>query len=155
MNPTLQLNEKAIGHLNQTRKWAKFLAILGLISSFFIALSGLFIGSVMAYLSTVEDYSYEGGGLGDMGLELVTWMYYIMAAVCLVIAAVYFLIHFNLYRFAEQLKTAINFSKNDILENSFKYLKRFYKINGILVITVFGIYLLAFVIAAITGVALS
>ncbi len=153
MNPSLQLTERAIGHLNQTRKWAKFLAILGLISSFIMALSGLFIGSIMAYLST-EDYTSTGGDFGTMGIQLASGMFYVMAAVCLVIAAVYFLIHFNLYRFAEQLKTAIDYSNNDTLENSFKYLKRFYEINGILVIAVFGIYILAVLIAFFTGVAL-
>lgn len=138
MNSSLQLTEIAISHLNQTRKWANFLAIFGFITSGLLAIVALSIGSIMATLP-----SYNNSlGLESIGTGMITVIYLALAGVC-------FLIYLYLYRFSNKLKGAINSGDAVQLEESFKNLKLYYKANGIILIVILGIYLLTLLIGLI------
>jgi hypothetical protein len=134
----------AISHLNQTRKWANFLAIIGFISCGFLVLIALFLGSLMAIMPSYDDTL----GLEAFGSGIVTAIY-------LVLAGVGFLIYLYLYRFSDKLKKAINSGDSSELEESFKNLKLYYKLNGIIIIAVLGIYVLAIIIGIVAAAALS
>lgn len=144
MSVPLQLSEVAISHLNQTRKWANFLAIVGFISCGFLVLIALFLGSLMAIMPSYDDTL----GLEAFGSGIVTAIY-------LVLAGVGFLIYLYLYRFSDKLKKAINSGDSSELEESFKNLKLYYKLNGIIIIAVLGIYVLAIIIGIVAAAALS
>jgi hypothetical protein len=144
MSVPLQLSEVAISHLNQTRKWANFLAIIGFISCGFLVLIALFLGSLMAIMPSYDDTL----GLEAFGSGIVTAIY-------LVLAGVGFLIYLYLYRFSDKLKKAINSGDSSELEESFKNLKLYYKLNGIIIIAVLGIYVLAIIIGIVAAAALS
>ncbi|MGB0255015.1 MAG: DUF5362 family protein [Flavobacteriaceae bacterium] len=87
-------------------------------------------------------------GLGTVGSGMFTFIYLILAGVC-------FLIYLYLYRFAKKLKVAINSNDSTQLEESFKNLKLYYKINGIIIIVFFGIYVLAALFGIIAALAIS
>lgn len=144
MSVPLQLSEVAISHLNQTRKWANFLAIIGFISCGFLVFIALFLGSLMAIMPSYDDTL----GLEAFGSGIVTAIY-------LVLAGVGFLIYLYLYRFSDKLKKAINSGDSSELEESFKNLKLYYKLNGIIIIAVLGIYVLAIIIGIVAAAALS
>lgn len=143
MNTSLQLTEMAISHLNQTRKWANFLAIIGFISCGLLVIGALIFGTIM---SSYLDFGDEFTGMLSSGS--LTIIYLILAGIC-------FLIYLYLYRFAKKLKVAINSNNSAYLEESFKNLKLYYKINGIIIIVVFGIYVLAALFGIIAALAIS
>lgn len=146
MNTSLQLTEMAMSHLNQTRKWANFLAIIGFISCGFLVLLAFFLGSIMSFLPNYDNVT--SASFGAVGSGIFTFIYLILAGIC-------FLIYLYLYRFAKKLKIAINSNDNAQLEESFKNLKLYYRINGIIIIVVFGIYVLAALFGIFAALAIS
>ena len=89
-------------HLSEAAKWARFLAIVGMIFLVMMILAGVF-GSAMLF-STMGgmDDNYGGGtGMGAYGSG-------IMAAYLVVIAVIYFFPLLFTLRFANKMRTALN-----------------------------------------------
>lgn len=137
LNADLQIDAISHAHLYETAKWATFLAILGFIGSGIVALVAVFAGTFLGALGS----SPYGGGSALIGAGFVTTIY-------LVIAAIYFFMSLFLFRFATKMKTALNTTDQESLNNSFLNLKNLYKMMGILTI----IYLAILVLALIFGV---
>ena len=122
-------------YLNETSKWAKFLAILGFIGIGFIVLAALFAGAFL------------GSDAGRMGMRnaefplspaVITLLY-------LLFAVIYFFPVYYLYNFAVKMKNSLLSGDSALMRESFKNLKSHYKYIGILTIVVISLYILGII----------
>lgn len=124
----LEINQTAASYLSDTRKWANFVAIIGFVMTGLLVLVGFAFGSLMSDIPNSEALPVNFSGA--FGLIYV------------VMGLLYFVPTFYLYRFASNTRAAL-LNKDDIsLEEALKYLMRFFKFIGILLIIVMSIYAL-------------
>ena len=121
----LTISPLASGYLNETSKWAKFLAIVGFCMVGLIVIGALFAGTLLSSL---------GAGLPGSGF-MITVIY-------LAIAVVYFFPIYYLFRFASRIRPALTTKSPQELESAFENLKSHYKYIGILMIITLSIYIL-------------
>ncbi|MBS1587583.1 MAG: hypothetical protein JSS82_18770 [Bacteroidetes bacterium] len=130
----LEVDEVAKSHLLETARWGKFLAIVGFIIIGLMVLLGLFGGMAAS--------SFGGGGLlgGLSGVSLL--LFYLL------IAALYFYPCFTLYRFASNMKPAINTMNRQQFNSALGNMKALFQYMGIMTIIMLSLYgiLLIFVI---------
>lgn len=145
MNQEMGLTNAARGHLMETAKWAKFLAIVGFIMIGILVIVAFSLGGIM---SSIPEFS-EVPGMADMGGAFITVMY-------LFIALLYFFPTLYLYRFATKTQTALAGSNAEGLGSGLENLKSTFKFMGIIMAIFIGLYALIFlfaIIAALTGLA--
>lgn len=135
----LEVDEVAKSHLLETARWGKFLAIVGFVAISLMVIFALFAGTAMS--------SFGGGGLfgglGGVGLLLLY----------LVIAALYFYPCFTLFRFATNMKPAINTMNREQFNTALRNMKALFQYMGIMTIIVLSLYgiILLFVIVGFAG----
>lgn len=141
-NPNgLELNHYSVVYLRETRKWAKFLAILLFIGAGLMVLVGIFgisMGSMMSNNAGMGMNPFFTGGPIFMVLFIAMSLLYLIPA--------YYLMQFSNY-----MKRALQSQDNRTLELAFKNLKSHYKFIGILAIIMIGVYLIGFLVAGIVG----
>jgi len=125
--------------LKEAAKWTTFLAILGYIGISFMVLAAIFMLISGASMSSYNRLMPMGGGA-------------FFALFYLIFAALYFIPINYLYKFASNMKMAIDANNQANLTKSFEYLKSHYKFIGVLTIVVISIYILIFVGVMIMGV---
>lgn len=132
----MELTAQAITSLNETRKWATFLSILGFISIGFMILgmvAMLFVGNLIPM------------PMGSMGAGPI------MAISFLIVIAIMFFPVYFLFQFASYAKKAIATRNQGDLETSMGYLRNHYRFMGILAIIFISIYILIFVFAGLAA----
>jgi hypothetical protein len=150
----LALDQESIGHLTETARWGKFLAIVGFVMCGLIAIFSFFIGSIFASaltagssFSNLPRESAGAGALGALGGVFFTAIY-------LVFAALYFFPCLFLYNFSVRMKTALNTNDQVKLNQSLKAQKILFRYVGILTIVLVSTYgvllLIVGVIAALS-----
>jgi hypothetical protein len=127
--PVLRLNDNSIVYLNEIRKWAKFLSILGFIGVGIIVLLALSIGSIMNLISALSPTPLP------VSPFFLTVFY-------LLIALLYFFPVLFLYRFSTKMKIALEERNETELTDSFSNLKSMFKFMGVMAIVILSIYLL-------------
>jgi hypothetical protein len=127
--PVLRLNDHSIVYLNEIRKWAKFLSILGFIGVGIIVLLALSIGSIMNLISALSPTPLP------VSPFFLTVFY-------LLIALLYFFPVLFLYRFSTKMKIALEERNETELTDSFSNLKSMFKFMGVMAIVILSIYLL-------------
>lgn len=137
-NFELQFNESAKGFLKEAAKWAYFLSILGYIGIGFLVLIAVFAGSIFAKVGSVNPGM---GALAGMGW-LVSAMYIIMAAI-------YFFPIYYINQFASKSKLALQTNDSQTLATSFEYLKSHYKFFGIISMVIIGLYVIVIFFACL------
>jgi MFS family permease len=133
----IELTPDSITYLSETRKWAKFLAILGFVSMGFLVIFGFFFGTFFSELSGQET-------------ELPFPSFFI-GFFYLIMAVLYFFPILYLYQFSSLIKKALNYRSKDQLSLAFKSLKSHYRFIGIMTIVIFGFYILILLVAMIVG----
>ncbi|MGZ2370963.1 hypothetical protein ACXR6G_14360 [Ancylomarina sp. YFZ004] len=128
----LVLEIQAEVFLRETRKWAKFLSIVGFIFIAALASIGIFAASSMMSAYT----AFPVGGL---------------AFFYLIILGLYFFPLYYLLKFANTAKEALNSRNTQTLTESMKYIKSHYKFVGILTIVMLALYPIGIIIAIIVG----
>jgi hypothetical protein len=134
------LLEDAQSFLLQSGKWARFLGVIGFISSAFIALVGLFFGTIMTALTHLQPTSATalpmafGGAMG---------FFYILIAVFNFFVALY------LYHFGARVKQGILYQDAAEVTQGLGKLKSMFKLLGITTIVMLALYALIFVIVII------
>ncbi|MBC5838295.1 hypothetical protein [Flavobacterium muglaense] len=135
------LNEESKGFLKETAKWAYFLSILGFVGVGMMVLLAIFIGTIFSKLGALGGqaavFQYMGGSF--------------ISALYLVIAALYFFPVYYLFKFSAKLKTAFKTDDNELLNESFGFLKSHYKFMGILALVFVIIYGLIFLLTFVLG----
>jgi hypothetical protein len=129
----IEIEQDTLNHLNSTRKWAMFLAIIGFIFLFLILIIGLLAGTFLTAFSTGE----KGLGIPD---SLMFVPVVLMAIIC------FFPVLF-LFRFSKHASHAIrNFDKLE-LHKAIKSLRTYFAYIGILIIIVLSLYIIVLIIA--------
>lgn len=123
----LQFTESVRDDLIETSKWAMFFAVL-----LFIVLGFIAFGAFFAMLSGPSGFFVGVVLLGLYGVLLFfpAWYY---------------------YKFASLTRQGIDFENNQILDEGFAYLRRFYNFVGVLVIVLLSFYLLILVFGLFTA----
>lgn len=132
----LTIDQLSTNYLEETRKWARFLSIMGFIMIGILVIIALFAGSLFSSLGS--------GMTGALPATMITIVY-------LLIALLYFFPVLYLYRFSVQMKVALQESNQESLSGSFGNLKSMFKFMGIMTIIVLALYALAFIFAIVAG----
>lgn len=132
----LLLSEKALGYLNTTRKWTKFLAILSFIGLGILLLLGM-------------GFIFGGFFLGSDNESPFPLVF--LGLVYLILVAVNIIPSWYLFSFSKNLDKMQNYRDSLKVEEAFRNLMAYYRFMGIMTIVVFGIYLIFMIIALIVG----
>lgn len=133
----LQLDSLAKTHLKETAKWAKLLAIVGMVVMGLVVLLGIIM---MVSISSLSALSPELGMMGGM-MGFGVGLFYIA------MAALYIYPIWKLYQFSELSKKALMSEDSELLTQAFEAQKSMYKFWGILMIILLSIYALIFVVS--------
>ena len=134
-----QLTTAAVGFLQESAKWSKFMAIIGFIGIGLMVLVSLFMAI----------------GFGAMGASTMPELPFSMSVFSIIyvlFAAIYFFPVYYLYQFASKAKAAFATDNNEQLNASFEYLKSHYKFFGIFTLVSTIIYALILVLGIIGGI---
>ena len=129
----IEIGEESLSHLNTTRKWALFLAIMGFIFLGIMLLFGIIAG---VFLSAFKS------GLESSGLTG-----FLMGIFIVIMAAVYFFPLLYLFRFSKHTANAVQTLDKQELFKAIKNLKSYFVYIGILIIIVLAVYAVALVVA--------
>ena len=134
LTTNLQIDDVAHNHLKETAKWAKFMAIVGIILSCVLVLLALFAGTFLTTLRSSDDTPGISTG--------VVSIMYIFAA------ALYLFISLYLFRFGSKMQIALTHTDQDQFNAALSNHRVFYKILGIIMIIYLVIMALVIIIMA-------
>ncbi|HWJ27587.1 MAG TPA: DUF5362 family protein, partial [Flavisolibacter sp.] len=137
-------------NLADTAKWARFLAIVGMIVLVFIVIASMFGVTVM---TATNNITYMGTPLRSE--EMVNSMRLTLIGTTLVGVLIAFFPLLFLLQFANRMKRALVANDQNELNYSFMQLKRYFRYLGIVVIIVMACYLLFFLMMIIGMTAFS
>lgn len=139
------LTDESESFLKETAKWAYFLSILGFITVGIIVLMALFLGTIMSTLGSLGGNSM-GGSMSMMGNigGIITVIY-------LIIAILYFFPVYYLFLFSSKAKAAFRNNNNELLNESFQYLKSHYKFIGIMALIAIAFYGIILLVTTVIG----
>lgn len=124
-------------HLSESARWARFLAIVGIVLCAFFLLSVLVSGltgnTVTRFNSNGETYS-QRGGIGGAVFSIVYAIFIFFAG---------FFPCLFLLRYSNKLKTALNGNDQESLNASFQNLKVYFRYIGIVAIIMIALVFLS------------
>ncbi len=123
----LTISKTSTRFLNETRKWANFLGIMGFIGVGFMLVAALAMFVVFSFIPEANN--------PDMPFDLSYFsLFYVVFAI------IYFFPVYYLFQFSLKMKTALTQKDNNYLEESLGFLKSHYKFMGILTIVMLASY---------------
>ena len=131
MADQIVVSENALGYLNATRPWVKFLAIVGFV---FIGLM-ILVGWIMTCSFSAAP---KEPGMADLGT--------VFGVVYIVMAVIYLMPCLFMYRYAKAI-AAIPSAGQSALEEALKNQKSFWKFMGILMAILLCVYVIGIVAA--------
>ena len=137
---SLSIDPVTKSHLSEAAKWARFLAITGMISLVLLVIMGFYISSVMTSNLNRQFNDAEGNQVLNEGIGTG------MAIIYLVIAVIWFFPMMYLLKFGNQMKSAIRENNQDQLNVSFQNLKICFRYLGIVTIIGICFYLVSFML---------
>ena len=140
--PMLHIDSTGRFFLEQTTKWAKFLAIFGFVMCGFIVIMAFSIGSILGSIMAMSGQDMPG--LGAIGGGMIT-VFYLLLAVLLFFPNLYLL------NFANKMQTALGSNNQPTLTESLRFLRAYYRYIGIFLIVVISFYILVFLIIVATA----
>ncbi|HBC78855.1 MAG TPA: hypothetical protein DEO60_02145 [Bacteroidales bacterium] len=132
-NRKIEIDPEILDHLNSTRKWTTFLAILGFIFLGLILIAGLATSFFLSTFKTTE---------ANMGIPES-----IIILLIIIVGFIYFFPVFFLLRFSRNMRDAIQNLDQKKLLKGFRNLRLYFTYIGILVIVVLTIYALGLLFA--------
>jgi hypothetical protein len=126
---SVELTETSLLHLDETRKWSKFIAIFSIVMAVFMALLAIVL--------------FLGGANGTVPGAGIIGSIYLLAAILMVVP-MWFLI-----RFSNLTKKGVADKSSSDMEEAFRHLKLYYIATGVMVI-ISIIFVTAFMIAGLT-----
>ncbi len=136
----LQLDQPSINYLNEASRWSRFLAILGFIYIGLLLLFAIIFGSIGNSLMQGTGSESE---LPKLSGVFICFLLILVAAVLLV-PVLY------LFNFSSKMRRALRNNDQMVLADALKNLKSFFKFYGILAIIVLSLYGIA-ILAAVVG----
>ncbi|QKG81055.1 DUF5362 family protein [Tenuifilum thalassicum] len=134
----MRINNEVKNYLIETAKWGKFLAIVGYVFLGIIVLVGLLFIVGVSWLNSFSANPARFAGV----------IYFIIALVY------YFPINF-LHKFSNSIRNGLESDSETMVTFGFQNLKSLFKFMGIITIIVLAIYVLFFLIAIVTGLAIA
>jgi hypothetical protein len=128
----LELDNAAVDHLAETRKWTMFLSILGFIFTGLMLIFAIILATVSGYYART----------GMTALTIIPF---------LLLCLIYIFPIYYLFRFSTYSKQALDKKDNGLLSMAFGYLKMHYRFMGILMIVIGGIYILIILVMIVAG----
>ena len=135
----LHVDHRSTSYLNETARWAKFLAIVGFVSCGILVLVAIFAGSFLA------------GAFGRLGTEGAALGGAMLSTIYILIALVNFFPCFYLFNFASKMQMAIRSNDQEKLSASFSNLKSCFKFVGIMTVIVLSFYGLILIFAVFSA----
>lgn len=133
----LAIDNEGSASLAETAKWAKVVAIFGLIGGLLMILAGLILGISSA---TFARMSPEMAAVGPMS-----------GVFCVAIGAILMYPNWKLLKFGSSMSPGLRKSDQVMVNDALKNLKSYFKILGIFMLVVIGIYVLAIVVVMSAG----
>lgn len=135
---SLTIDPLTKSHLSDTAKWARFLAIAGIV---LLALGVLFTILSITVLknSGFTRYTYNGVEQEELTAGMKATVFIVM----LIIFAIAFFPMWYLLQFANKMKIALYSNDQEALNNSFLNIKRYFRYVGVITIIVLAFYGLA------------
>jgi Family of unknown function (DUF5362) len=145
---SLSIDPVTKAHLSETARWARFLAIVGLIGIVLLVVGGMaysiWITSIMQTMQNKYS-SFPSNGYST-GIAMGSAVMFVIAA------AIAFFPMLYLLRFTGQMRTALNGNDQESLNSSFQNLKIYFRYIGIITIislVLWIVWILVFAVAAI------
>ncbi len=134
----LVMDDNAINHLDETRKWTMFISIVG------FTLIGIFIivGILLIVFFSSITARMPGPAFGGSPLSIIPMFFVLL---------LYFFPAYYLFQFSRYSKAAIRYKSNPDLNLALKYLKYYYRFLGILLIIVISLYAFFFIVMIVFG----
>ena len=144
---SLSIDPLTKSHLNETAKWARFLAIVGMVLLGLMIIFGIFFSTMMAASSNPFEEPVEGGSglMSGFGVGI--------AILYIILAVIWFFPLLFLLRFANGIRASLHGNDQNALNVSFQNLKSCFRYVGIITIIILAMYALVFVIALLGGAA--
>ncbi len=139
----LAIDQESLGHLDETARWGKFLAIAGFAMCGLIVIMGFSVGAIMAASTSMFQPLVARE---DRTAILAPVFSVVFGAMYMVLAVVYFFPCLFLYRFSVRLRSALKTNDQVKLNQSFKaqrYLFRYVGILSIIALALVAIEVLA------------
>jgi hypothetical protein len=134
-----QLTSAAVGYLQESAKWSKFMAIIGFVGIGLMVLVSLF----MAIGFSVMKSSNIPGLPFSMSVFSILYVLF---------AAIYFFPVYYLYQYANKTSAALHSKNKQLLADGLGNLKSHHKFLGIFTLIIISIYGLIFVFAILGGI---
>jgi hypothetical protein len=132
-NRKIEIEQETLKHLNTTRKWAMFLAIIGFIILGLIVIIGLIAGTFLT--------AFNSGGK-DLGIPES-----LMFVPILLLAVIYFFPVLFLFRFSKHTSHAVHTLDKLEFHKAIKNLKSCFVYIGVLIIIILSLYIVVLVVA--------
>ena len=134
----LHLDQPSLIYLNESARWARFLAVIGFIFCVLMLIMGVFFGPMIAtqFAGLSGEGAYFGGTIVSVS--------YFLGGVILFFPCLY------LFVFSTKMRRAFRNNDQKILSIALKNLKSFFKFWGIVTIVTLSLYALVLT-AAIIG----
>ena len=126
----LQVDHLSTVYLRGAARWARFLAVVGLIFCGLSLVTAILLASVFSNLFA----SLGSGGLGRNGV----WLGVVFACISLL----NFIPCFHLYHFGHRMRLALKNNDQEQLNSSFRNMRSFYRFVGVMMIVCMGLWLL-------------
>jgi hypothetical protein len=132
-NRKIEIEKETLTHLNSSRKWAMFLAIIGFIFLGLIIIIGLIAGTFLTAFNS-----------GEKGLGIPESLMFVPV---LLLAVILFFPVLFLFRFSKHTSHAIQTLDKLELHKAIKNLKYYFAYIGILIIIIFSLYIVVLIVA--------
>lgn len=129
-------------HLSETARWARFLAIVGMVFIGLAAVGVLFLSYTMTAIGGLDnDMGGRSGMFPAFGVGIA--IFYIL------LLLIWFFPILYLLRFANRMKTALNGDNQEALNTSFQNLKSCFRFVGLITIIILAFYAIAIIFGVI------
>lgn len=132
-NKKFEIGPEIVKHLNATRKWSRFLAVLGFIVLGLLTILGLITGTFLSVFST-----------GQSGLGIPESIMIMLFAVAVIL---FFFPGLFLYKFSKYTDQAVKTSEKRFFLKAFMYMRLYFMSIGILIITCLVAYLVTLIVS--------
>ncbi len=139
--PKLEIDDSTKNYMLQCAKWSKFLSIVGFV---FLALGGI----IVFFALLVNAYDFSKAFSSNV---LPIWFWFIYISFLIACFVVGFYVTLAMFKFATSLKIAVQHNDSDHLNDSFRNLKNYFKVNGVFVIIFLSIYALMLIIGVVVA----
>ena len=134
-----QLTSAAVGFLQESAKWSKFMAIVGFVGIGLMVLVSLFMAIGFS-------------SMGTANMPELPFSMSVFSIIYVLFAAIYFFPVYYLYQYATKTSAALNSKNKQLLADGLENLKSHHKFLGIFTLIIISLYGFVFVFAVLGGI---